>query len=283
MNSAILLAAFSLGLFGSPHCLGMCGGIVTAFGLSMQGMTPARKSVLVASYHVGRLISYALLGVVASGVGVALFAPLMHQSAPRVLLGAVLVIIGLTLLGVPLLARLERVGARLWQAMAPVRRRVLPMDSVPKALFAGLLWGLLPCGMVYGALMLAVANHDTATGAALMVAFGLGTLPMLVATQATVGLLQRTIRQWHLRQINGALLTVAGVAVMVVPMWMATMHQGGHGHDHTMMHDTSTMHEHHMATMPDEPMTLPMNTPMTTDQQTGGQTEHAAHSHHMHH
>lgn len=279
INSAILLAAFSLGLFGSPHCLGMCGGIVTAFGLSMQGLTPARKAVLVASYHAGRLASYALLGVVASGVGMALFAPLMHQSAPRMLLGAVLIVIGLTLLGVPLLARLERVGARLWQSMAPVRKRVLPMDSVPKALLAGLLWGLLPCGMVYGALMLAVANHDTATGAALMLAFGLGTLPMLVATQATVGLLQRTIRQWHLRQINGALLTVAGVAVMVVPMWMATMHQDGHPHAHghmpaatsPMTKDTPTLHDPHGD--------MPMDMPTATSEQ----PDDNAHRHHLHH
>lgn len=261
MNSAILLTAFSLGLLGSPHCLGMCGGIVTAFGLSMQGLTPSRKALLVASYHAGRLASYALLGMLASSIGMALFAPLMQQTAPRVFLGGVLVVIGLTLLGVPLLARLERVGARLWQTLAPLRQRVLPMDSIPKAVLAGLLWGLLPCGMVYGALMLAVANHDITTGAALMLAFGLGTLPMLVATQATVGLLQRLIRHWHLRQINGALLTLAGVAVMVVPMWMTNFHHDGHRHSPPTQHEVT-----HQA---DAPHSTPMPSGV-----------HEPHSHH---
>lgn len=151
MTWALFLAAFSMGLFGSPHCLGMCGGIVTAFGLSMQHVSDSKKNGLILTYHLGRLISYSLLGLIASLVGVAIFQSIMSNSAPRIVLGAVLVLIGLAMLGLPLFNQLEKVGMRFWQSLAPIRKKVFPIDSFGKALFAGLLWGFLPCGLVYGA------------------------------------------------------------------------------------------------------------------------------------
>ena len=143
MTWALFLAAFSMGLFGSPHCLGMCGGIVTAFGLSMQHVSDSKKNGLILTYHVGRLISYALLGLIASLVGVAIFQSIMSNSAPRIVLGAVLVLIGLAMLGLPLFNHLEKFGMRFWQSLAPLRKKVFPIDSFGKALFAGLLWGFL--------------------------------------------------------------------------------------------------------------------------------------------
>ena len=201
MTWALFLAAFSMGLFGSPHCLGMCGGIVTAFGLSMQHVSDSKKNGLILTYHVGRLISYSLLGLIASFVGVTIFQSIMSNSAPRIVLGAVLMLIGLAMLGLPLFNQLERVGMRFWQSLAPLRKKVFPIDSFGKALFAGLLWGFLPCGLVYGALMMAIAGNNIATGAALMFVFGLGTMPMLIATQKTVGMLQSSIKNFRLRQI----------------------------------------------------------------------------------
>lgn len=87
MSLTLLLAALSMGFFGSPHCLGMCGGIVTAFGMSMQGVSPSKKSALVATYHFGRLLSYSLLGIFASTLGMLVLAPFLHNSLPRLLLG----------------------------------------------------------------------------------------------------------------------------------------------------------------------------------------------------
>ena len=144
MTWALFLAAFSMGLFGSPHCLGMCGGIVTAFGLSMQHVSDSKKNGLILTYHLGRLISYSLLGLIASVVGVAIFQSIMSNSAPRIVLGVVLVLIGLAMLGLPLFNQLEKVGMRFWQSLAPLRKKVFPIDSFGKALFAGLLWGFLP-------------------------------------------------------------------------------------------------------------------------------------------
>ena len=93
MSFALLLAAFAMGIFGSPHCLGMCGGLVTAFGMSMQNVSARKRRALIATYHVGRLSSYALLGLVAGLVGTALLAPIMNNHWPRVLLGMVLVLL----------------------------------------------------------------------------------------------------------------------------------------------------------------------------------------------
>ena len=271
MTWALFLAAFSMGLFGSPHCLGMCGGIVTAFGLSMQHVSDSKKNGLILTYHLGRLISYSLLGLIASLVGVAIFQSIMSNSAPRIVLGAVLVLIGLAMLGLPLFNQLEKVGMRFWQSLAPLRKKVFPIDSFGKALFAGLLWGFLPCGLVYGALMMAIAGNNITTGAALMFVFGLGTMPMLIATQKTVGMLQSNIKHFRLRQINGVIMLLSGLAVIFIPMMMHHNHnQGSHSHASHSMNETSMHHDmstmNHSASNPASvtasttmPTTMPMN------------------------
>ena len=274
MTWALFLAAFSMGLFGSPHCLGMCGGIVTAFGLSMQHVSDSKKNGLILTYHLGRLISYSLLGLIASVVGVAIFQSIMSNSAPRIVLGVVLVLIGLAMLGLPLFNQLEKVGMRFWQSLAPLRKKVFPIDSFGKALFAGLLWGFLPCGLVYGALMMAIAGNDIATGAALMFVFGLGTMPMLIATQKTVGILQSSIKNFRLRQINAVIMMLSGLAVIFIPMMMHHNHNhGSHSHsmnETSMRHDMSTMN--HSASNPASmtasttmPTSMPMNHNMSND------------------
>ena len=278
MTWALFLAAFSMGLFGSPHCMGMCGGIVTAFGLSMQHVSDSKKNGLILTYHLGRLISYSLLGLIASFVGVTIFQSIMSNSAPRIVLGAVLVLIGLAMFGLPLFNQLEKFGMRFWQSLAPIRKKVFPIDSFGKALFAGLLWGFLPCGLVYGALMMAIAGNDIATGAALMFVFGLGTMPMLIATQKTVGMLQSSIKNFRLRQINGVIMMLSGLAVIFIPMMMHHNHSHGSHNQSSHSHASHTMNEtsmhHDMATMnhsASNPVsvtastTMPMNHNMSDD------------------
>ena len=233
MTTALLVAALLMGFFGSPHCLGMCGGLVTAFGLSMKDVSPAKRRALVATYHFGRLTSYAFLGLVAGLIGTAVLQPLMQSnSAPRILLGLVLVFVGVTMLGAPFLKNLERFGMRFWQYLSPIRQKVFPLNTFPRALSAGLLWGFLPCGLVYGALLIAVVAHNPLSGAALMFVFGLGTVPMLVATHETVGWLRDKIGRFRLRQLNGAVMVLSGLAVVFFPIAMSNMHGGGQGMEH---------------------------------------------------
>lgn len=257
MTIALLVAALLMGFFGSPHCLGMCGGLVTAFGLSMKEVSPTKRRALVATYHLGRLSSYAFLGLLAGLIGTTVLQPLMtSNNLPRILLGLVLVFVGVTMLGAPFLSKLERFGMRFWQYLSPIRQKVFPLNTFPRALSAGLLWGFLPCGLVYGALLIAVVAHNPLGGAALMFVFGLGTVPMLVATHETVGWLRDKIGRFRLRQLNGAIMVLSGLAVVFVPIAMSSMHSGHDGHggmDHSsqsaMMSETENSSQHDMSQM----------------------------------
>lgn len=260
MTIALLVAALLMGFFGSPHCLGMCGGLVAAFGLSMKEVSPTKRRGLIATYHVGRLLSYASLGLLAGVIGTTVLEPMMMgNNIPRILLGLVLVFVGMVMLGAPFLNKLERLGMRFWQVLTPLRKKVFPLTTFPRALTAGLLWGFLPCGLVYGALLIAVVGHDPLTGAVLMFTFGLGTVPMLVATHSTVNWLRTLIGRWRLRQMNGAIMMISGLAVIVVPIAMSSMHGGHSGHsagmpmDHSahsaMMTETDVSHQTDMSHM----------------------------------
>lgn len=268
MSMTLLVPAVLMGFLGSPHCMGMCGGIVTAFGISMKSLSPKKRGVLITTYHVGRIVSYMGLGVLATLLGQEVLAPFLTNNAlPRIALGVALVFASLLMLGVPFLSRLERLGLGLWNALSPIRQKVLPMDSVPKALSAGLLWGLLPCGLVYGALVMAMSVSATSTisgmGVLFMMAFGVGTLPMLVLTGTALSWLQSKVKAFNLRKFSGAIMLVSGLSVMVSPTVMHLMHGNDHSHhhgeqnhtNHTTHHDSqqndhdhqnhSHQHDHH--------------------------------------
>ncbi len=253
MNGALLLAGLSMGFLGSPHCLGMCGGIVSAFGISMQGVSDTKKAMLIGVYHVGRLISYMVLGAVASSVGMAIFAPLIENKAiPRIVVGVALVFVALLMLGLPMLTHLEKLGLKLWQVLSPIRSKLFPLITFPKALGAGFLWGFLPCGMVYGAVAIAIGAgtaggswaSNAGFGALFMMVFGLGTIPMLIATQSVVIWLQTHIKKFSLRQVSGVIMLLSGLAVAVPPLMHSNQVHGSHqmSHDHSTMNHAMTNH-----------------------------------------
>lgn len=260
MSMTLLIPALLMGFLGSPHCMGMCGGIVTAFGISMKSLSPKKRGVLIATYHTGRIMSYMGLGLFASLFGQEVLAPFLTNNAlPRIVLGLALVFASLLMLGVPFLNRLERLGLGVWNALAPIRQKVLPMDSIPKALSAGLLWGLLPCGLVYGALVMAMSVAATSSisgmGMLFMMAFGIGTLPMLVLTGTALSWLQSKVKAFNLRKFSGAVMLVSGLFVMWSPTVMHLMHGHHHAHDshaghvqsghHQGHHDGHSHHNHH--------------------------------------
>jgi hypothetical protein len=174
-------AAFVLALLGGVHCAGMCGGFVGV--LHLQRVPQLSAAGLSFGYHAGRLTSYMLAGLLAGLLGGAVYAT--DVLALQVLLlcagSAMLLTIGASMLGKRAwLVRLEPLGARLWQAIARFARKVFPPRTLKQSYVAGLLWGWIPCGMVYAALPLALTAGHPASGAAVMLAFGLGTLPAMV-------------------------------------------------------------------------------------------------------
>src|SRR5690606_21814741 len=150
-----LLSGLLIGLFGSVHCVGMCGGI--AGTLTLGARLPGGRSLralapFLLAYNLGRIGSYAVAGAVVAGLGAQAFgwaAPERAHVVARLVSGGFALALGLYLGGWWYgLGALERAGARLWRRLAPLARRWLPVDRLPKALALGLLWGWLPCGMV---------------------------------------------------------------------------------------------------------------------------------------
>ncbi len=137
-----------------------------------------------AAFNAGRIASYACAGALAGALGQA---GLLTRAAPVLqpvmfaLASLMLVALGLYLAGaMPLMTRIEAAGAWLWRGIQPWSRRVLPVTTLARALGLGALWGWLPCGMVYAVLLTALAFGSWWQGAALMLAFGAGTLPNLL-------------------------------------------------------------------------------------------------------
>jgi hypothetical protein len=176
-----VIAAFTLSLLGGLHCAGMCGGFIGALQMNRPRDVPAAR--LAAGYHLGRISSYTLAGALAGVIGGALYAAdvLPVQIVLLVIGSTMLVAIGVTMFGENRwLKRIEPVGAGIWRVVGPWARRAYPPRSGRQALAAGLAWGWIPCGMVYAALPLALVAGGPLQGAAVMLAFGLGTLPNLI-------------------------------------------------------------------------------------------------------
>lgn len=182
--SAQLAAAFALSLLGGVHCAGMCGGFVGALHLRRPRTLAALPYA--AAYHLGRVTAYTSAGALAGALGGTLFQArvLPLQIGLLVLAAAALGGVGLALLGSASgLKFLERLGTRGWRLLQPLAGRVLPPRSLPAAVLAGFLWGWIPCGMVYAALPLALLAGGALAGSAVLLAFGLGTLPNLLALE----------------------------------------------------------------------------------------------------
>jgi sulfite exporter TauE/SafE len=208
-----LAAAFLAGLGGGLHCAGMCGGIVAAMCSPAVGGTPVLRHVF--AYNFGRIFSYSVAGALAGAVGaVAALGSAGQVLQPLVLAFASLMLIalGLSLAEItPLVRRLETMGTRLWRRLQPWTSRLLPITSSRRAFALGALWGWLPCGMVYAVLAAALALGNWWQGAMLLMAFGVGTLPNLIALGAFWQKLDAVRRLPALRSIAGCAVVAFGI------------------------------------------------------------------------
>ena len=159
-------------------------------------------------------MSYTLFGALAGALGGALalanFLPV--QTGLYVVAQIVMILLGLYLAGLSnSVLVFERAGGMLWRRVKPLFQKLIPVTTVPRAIVAGMAWGWLPCGLVYSILVSALATGSAASGAALMLAFGLGTLPNLLG----MGLFARQIQPFmqHIWVRRGAGLIVAGFGV----------------------------------------------------------------------
>ena len=202
MNGDItLLTLFLLGFFGGGHCVGMCGGLSSAFALQLPpGLNRAGLIVLL---NLGRISSYAFIGLLVGAIGqigISLDQTRWLQNGLYLSANLLLLFLGLYLAGISSLAtRIESIGRPVWKRLNPLLNRLLPIQSVPACFGVGMLWGWLPCGLVYSASLYALGSGNALEGGLYMLAFALGTLPNLLAmglfaAQLKIFLQRKTVR-----------------------------------------------------------------------------------------
>lgn len=208
---SIVATAFMLGLLGSGHCLGMCGGLMGALATAATPGRPPRLALLL-GYNLGRVSSYGLAGLAFGGLGMAV----AHSPAftlLRTLAALLLIALGAYLAGWwHGVTRVEALGRGVWRYLRPLSQRLLPPRSTPQAVALGAVWGWLPCGLVYSALLWSAAQGDLLKSALAMLAFGLGTCPMMFVT----GMASHTLLAWLRRR---GVRMAAGVLVIAFGLW----------------------------------------------------------------
>lgn len=211
-------SAFLIGLLGSTHCLGMCGGISASLSMALPVGSGFRfrQSLMLLAFNFGRIASYA---VIAAGVAL-LSTSAADQWAQlgwllRTIAGLLLIMMGLSMAqwwqGI---RYVERIGAPVWAKLSPFTRRLLPVRHSGQALALGVLWGWLPCGLIYSTLGWAALQPTVGSAALTMMFFGLGTLPSMLATGYAAG--------W-IKGLQGSRLFRKGTAVMLILFGLWTL------------------------------------------------------------
>lgn len=210
------LTAFLLGFLGSVHCMGMCGGIVGALSLNTGKQNQWRIQL---SYHLGRITTYGLLGLIAGMAG--LWLSSSHDYAGlilRSLSGLLLILMGLYIFGATQsLAWLEKIGGHLWKRIQPMGKGLFPIQKARHGVILGLIWGFLPCGLIYSTLSWALVSASPLKSASLMVAFGLGNLPALLSFSAFTQQLNQFKQLPVVKFSLGLLILVFGAWTLISP------------------------------------------------------------------
>ena len=225
LDPAVLSTAFLAGLLGSGHCFGMCGGIAAGLGAMSRG----RAFMPALQFNLARLVSYAVLGLVAASVlgGVSGLMPWARWL--RLLTALMIMMIGLKFLfnfrGIEFI---ERGGAGLWKKILPFALKAGNRQDWIGRLLLGFCWGFVPCGLVYTVLMTAASTANPVSGAVTMLAFGAGTLPAMLGLTAAAPALATFLEDRTVRRVIGFALVV--LAVWTVVMMWGSMTQGSMNH-----------------------------------------------------
>ncbi|WED28371.1 sulfite exporter TauE/SafE family protein [Vibrio sp. DW001] len=211
------LGAMMVGFLGSAHCIGMCGGIATA--MSINSVAKSDRLLTTLLYNTGRIISYLTAGAIVGGTissAASLVTDYSILNWLRVLSAVVMIILALYIgkwwHG---LVYVEKLGQHLWKHLSPFSKKLLPLPTPFHALPLGLLWGWLPCGLVYSALTWSAVSGSAVNGAAIMLAFGLGTLPSMLFMGVGAAYLNKLKNSVYFRQTGAVLLLSYGIYILV--------------------------------------------------------------------
>lgn len=205
------LAAFLMGIVSAGHCLGMCGGLMLASGLNSS------RPFYVVMYNVGRLSTYLILAAIFGFFSSSL--PTVSLPFLQILSGILLLLTAIYFAGVSnLIQKVEKLGAPIWQLAKPISRRLLPIDTSSKAYALGLVWGFIPCGLVYTALAFSVSQSSFSISILTMLLFGLGTFPAMI----TSGLFASQLRTFIYNPIVRRIL-VSSLVLLTILIWLQAL------------------------------------------------------------
>jgi len=205
-------SAFVVGLLGAGHCLGMCGGITSMLTSAVPKSNSSMRWLYSLCYNLGRISSYSLIGAIAGFTGSLAIKSLgVPLTILQVIASVFLILLGLYIgQWFMLLTKIESVGKVIWKYISPITKHVIPVNSAPKALILGALWGWLPCGLVYSTLTWSLASGSAISGALIMLGFGLGTMPALMAFAIGTTTINQLFKKPVFRQVMGFLLICYG-------------------------------------------------------------------------
>ena len=216
--SSPIFIAFFIGLFSSIHCVSMCGSIIGTLSFSLKPEIRNNKSKMMAfifSYNFGRIFSYMLAGLIIGIIESLLTFPLGEEHGHRFLeiISALIITgAGFYIAGwFPNFAYIEKTGSRFWKTIEPYGRKLIPVATLSQAFLFGMVWGWIPCGLVYTALALAATSGDITTGIFIMLAFGLGTLPAVAGTGIVSTFISRISNLHATKKIAGMLLVFVAI------------------------------------------------------------------------
>ena len=245
-------AAFLIGLLGGAHCVGMCGGIMGALVMAVppEKRTPNKLFPLLISYNIGRIISYTIAGGILGAFGWLITEQFSQAGiVMRTIAGLMLIAMGLYLASWwSGLRHLEKAGSALWRSIQPLIKQLMPVKTPLHALLIGSLWGWLPCGLLYSALTWAAAAGNWHDAMTIMLFFGLGTLPAVLATGVFLDKIRAFIQAKSIRIGSAVLVILFGIWTLPIASGLFMNHDEHRQHNSQMdshpERDAEARHHH---------------------------------------
>jgi len=215
-------SAFIIGIIGSGHCIGMCGGITSMLTAALPQKKSGSNLLFIVLYNTGRISSYALLGAIVGYTG---STAARNMGVPlaglRLVAALFLIFLGLYLgQWLMWITRIEQLGKTLWKKISPLSKHLIPVNNPIKALGLGVLWGWLPCGLVYSTLTWSMASGSAISGAVIMACFGLGTLPALILMSLSTIRIKQLVNNSLLRKSLALAIIIYGIYSLKIAYYM---------------------------------------------------------------
>ena len=227
-----MIVAFVVGLLSTIHCIGMCGGLVGAMTMSLSPdirQNQLKLTQYTFAYNLGRIISYMIAGLLVGLLGQVFKDFIMPEQGIgllRLIASIMIIAMGFYIAGwFPQFSRIEKIGVPVWSLLQPLGQRLLPVDKIWKAYFFGMVWGWLPCGLVYYMLLMSPANDGAINSALFMLAFGLGTLIPMMSVGFLTGKITQFRNSKRIRHLSGILLIIMGIISLLLAIYPNVLHE----------------------------------------------------------